>query len=273
MAAPMASGRLLGRTEHRAHDHAGLVHELGQLVAVGGKVGDRHAGHPAVHGRARHGRRDLDDQARVERTRNQVVGPETELLVAVGRGHHVRLLFVRQLGNGVDAGRLHGFVDGGRAHIERATEDEWKAQYVVDLVRIIGAAGGNDGVRAYLARQFGADFGLRIGQRENQRVARHVADHLRLEHARRRQAKKDIGPFHDLHQVARLGRTGITRLVGIHVFLAAQVHHALAVADGDVFQAQTDGDEQVEARERGRASARADQLDLADILAHHLEAV
>ena len=40
----------------------------------------------------------------------------------------------------VRGGELHGLVDIGRAHVERAAEDARKGQHIVDLVRIVAAA-------------------------------------------------------------------------------------------------------------------------------------
>jgi hypothetical protein len=69
--------------------------------------------------------------------RDQVVGAELEMLLAVGGGDDIRHLRVRELGDRTHGGELHLLVDGRRADIERAAEDEREAQDVVDLVRIV----------------------------------------------------------------------------------------------------------------------------------------
>ena len=65
----LSSGMLLAK--HRLHDDAGLVHERWALD--GRRPDDRPRGDAGVDGRLGHRRRDLDDQARVEGLRDQVV--------------------------------------------------------------------------------------------------------------------------------------------------------------------------------------------------------
>ena len=72
-----------------------------------------------------------------------------------------------QLGNRMHRRQLHLFVDRRRADVQRAAEDEREAKYVVDLVRVVGAAGTDDGVIADLLRQRRQDFRLRVGQGED----------------------------------------------------------------------------------------------------------
>ena len=54
-----------------------------------------------------------------------------------------RSIFVRQRRQPARGRHLHFFVDGAGVHIQRTTEDEGKAQNIIDLVGVIGAAGGN----------------------------------------------------------------------------------------------------------------------------------
>ena len=63
-----------------------------------------------------------------------------------------------------DAGDLHFVIDRGRADIQRASEDERKAENVVDLVRHIRAARCDDRVRGGFARVFGINLGVRVGK-------------------------------------------------------------------------------------------------------------
>src|SRR3546814_16221098 len=67
----------------------------------------------------------------------------------LGRGHDVRHLDLRQVGQRIHAGNLHRLVDAGRADVEGAAEDEGKTQDVVYLVRVIGPAGGDHPVVAH----------------------------------------------------------------------------------------------------------------------------
>jgi hypothetical protein len=109
-----------------------------------------------------HRRRDLHHQARVERLGDQVVGAERQLLAGVGGGDHLALLGLRQVGDGVHRGDLHLVGDRRRAAVQRAAEDVREAQDVVDLVREVGAAGGQDGVGPHRRARSGmiSGFGL-----------------------------------------------------------------------------------------------------------------
>ena len=64
------------------------------------------------------------NQARVERLGNQIFGAEFEFFGTIGAGHDIVGFGQRQIGDGVHAGELHFFVDGGGAHIQRAAEDK-----------------------------------------------------------------------------------------------------------------------------------------------------
>ena len=68
---------------------------------------------------------------------------------------------------------LHLLVDLRGAHIERAAEDEREAEDVVDLIRIVAAAGGDDRVVAHGAHFVREDLRHRIGEREDDRTRRH----------------------------------------------------------------------------------------------------
>src|SRR5579864_6068520 len=47
-------------------------------------------------------------------------------------------------GDGARGGLLHGLVDLARPHVQRATKNSGKSQHVVNLVRVIAAAGRHD---------------------------------------------------------------------------------------------------------------------------------
>ncbi|CUJ69269.1 Uncharacterised protein [Achromobacter xylosoxidans] len=263
----------LGGREQRLHEGAGVVHELLQLLFVGFQVGQRTRGHAAFHGGLGHRRRDAHDQARIERLGNQVLGTERNVVGAVSRGHHLVLLFLGQLGDGVHRRLFHFTGDGGGAHVQRPAEDVREAQHVVDLVRVVRTARCHHHVVAHGMGEFGQDLGRGIGQRQDQRARAHGRDHLRLEHAAGRQAQEHVRALDHLGQLAGVGLLGEARLVRVHQHGAAFVDHAFDVGDPDVFQRQAQVHHQVQTGQRGRAGARRHHLDLVDVLAHHLQAV
>ena len=265
---------LLGRSKHRLHEQVGLVDELLQLFDVGVHVLDRTGGHAGFHGGLGDGRGDLDDQARIERLGNQVFWAERQLLVFIGAGHHVVLLGHGQIGNGAHAGELHLFVDGGGADVQCTAEDERETQDVVDLVGEVRAAGADDGVRAGFFRQRRQDFRFRVGQGKDQRVGGHGLDHFRRHQLRTGQAEENVG-IHDgvLEDAHAVVGNGKATLGFVHLFVAADEDHALGVTDSHVFTLEAQRDQQLEAGDGSRAGATAHEADLADVLAHHAQAV
>jgi hypothetical protein len=262
----------LRRRKHRSHQEAGGIDEIVQLLSIAVHVGDRPRGDAGIHRRLRHRRRDLDDQARIEGLGDQVLGAEGQFLRAVGSGHHLGLFGMGQFGDGPHGGDLHRLVDGRRADVQRAAEHEGKAQHVVDLVRIVRTAGAENGVGTHGLGVFRADLRIGIGHGQDQRIARHGLDHFRLQHARGRQSEENVGADGDITQRARVGRLRITRLGGIEA-LPTAVDHPLAVHCVHVLRIEAEAHQQVEAGNRRRAGAGADQLDLGDILADHPHAV
>ena len=157
--------------------------------------------------------------------------------------------------------------------VERPAEDERKAQHVVDLVRVVGAAGGDDGVASRLTRDLGEDLRHRVREREDEGVLRHAPDVLRLQHPGRGQAEEDVRPPDDLREGARAGLHRVARLPPIHQLLAARVDHPRHVGDHDVLALQPHAQQQVQAGERRGARPRGDQPHLPDALAHQLQGV
>ena len=111
------------------------------------------------------------DQPRVERRGDDVVGAEVVADPAIGRGDFLGHRLARQLGQRMGGGDLHLLVDPGRAHVERAAEDEREAEHVVDLVGIVRAAGGDDRVGARRLGLGRGDLGIGIGHGEDDRAA------------------------------------------------------------------------------------------------------
>ena len=171
-----------GGRKNGAHGGARGVDKTLQALTVGVHVGDGAQGHTTVGGGLGHGRGDLHHQARVKGLGNQILWAKRQLLARIGRGHHIALLGLGQLGNGVNGGNLHFVGDGGCTRIQGPAKNVGEAQNVVDLVVIVGAAGGHDGVVAHGLDFFGGNFGCGVGQRQDQRLGRHALDHLGLEH-------------------------------------------------------------------------------------------
>ena len=120
-------------------------------------------------------------------------GPKRSSRSPYAVGDDVGLLGHREIGDRAHRGELHRLVDRRRADIERAAKDERKAQHVVDLVRIVRAAGGDDRVGPRRLGEVGHDLGLGIGERQDQRLVRHLREPFGLQHLPRRKAEKDIG--------------------------------------------------------------------------------
>jgi hypothetical protein len=96
--------------------------------------------------------------------------------------------------------------------IQRATEDEGEAQHVVDLVRVVRTAGGDDRVVAHGLDFLGRISGVGLASAMISGASRHLRHHLRLEHAAGGQAEEDVGAVDHLGQRARVGLLGVAGL-------------------------------------------------------------
>ena len=175
---------LLAFREHHAlreaaHPLEDAVERAGDRVApgrelrpVGPHVDDRAPGDARVHGGLRHRRRDRVDQARVEGDGDDVVPAEAGPRALVGRRDLVRHVLAGELGQGLRRRDLHLHVDGGGAHVERPAEDVGEAEHVVDLVRVVGAAGRDDGVVADQRHLLRRDLRVRVRHGEDDRLRR-----------------------------------------------------------------------------------------------------
>ena len=171
--------------EQRLHDEAGTEDEAVELIAVGVEIGDRPPRNAALHRRARDRRRDAQHQPRIKRARDQRSLPEQNGLAAIRLRRDLGGRLARQRRDRRDRRLLHRFVDFARADIESAAKDVGKAEDVVDLVGIVGAAGADHRVRPGFKRKLRHDFRVRVGERHHQRVVRHLLEHLGLQHAGR----------------------------------------------------------------------------------------
>ena len=263
----------LGGVHDRLHQEARSEDEAAELLAIGMEVGDRSRRHARIHRRFRHGGRDLGNEARIEGLRQDVVRAEEERFRAVGCEHDVGGLALGDAGQRGHGRGLHFRIDRRRADIEGAAKDEWETEDVVDLVRVVRSAGGNDGIVAHGLHVLGHDLGIGIGQCEDEGLRGHGGDHLAAHDAGGREPEEDIGADHDLGEFALLGLLCVDGLVGVHELLAACVDHALDVGDPDVLALRSEHAEEAEAGERRRARARAHDLHLAERFADELEAV
>ena len=151
----------------RRRVHAGL-----EGLLIGLEVNDRAARHPGIHTRLGHRRRHNIDQPGVKRRGNDVVAPERQL-AAIGHCNLIRHIFARQGGKGAGAGDLHVVVDRPGVDVKRAPEEIGKAQNVVDLIGIVTAPGGHDGIGADSVGLFRGDFRIGVCHGEDHRIVRH----------------------------------------------------------------------------------------------------
>ncbi len=267
----------LGLGAHPVDDqlHAGSARiqpgaQLGDIALL---VQDRLLRHPGRHGGARHGRRHRGDQARIERGRDQVVLAVAQAQAAIGDADLVRHLGARQVRDRMGGGDLHLVIDAGRAHVQGAAEDVGEAQHVVDLVRIVRAAGRHDRVGPDLLDLLGRDLGIGIGHREHDRLGRHALDHLGRERPLGRQAEHHVGAGDRIRQRAGIGLDRMGRLPLVHADRAAAIDHALGVAQDRVLGRQAHRLQELQAGDRGGAGAVDHQPDVLDRAAGHVERV
>src|SRR5215212_9472171 len=201
---------------------------------------------------------DCGRDALVEDARDDVVLGEFLL------GYHV--------GDRPGRSELHVLVYLAGAHVQRSAEDAWEAQDVVDLVRVVAAARGDDpGVPQGL---LGPYLRVGVGHREDQRVLVHGLQVLRRQHTRNREPEEEIRAPHCVREVAGPAvRVGVLSepLLGRVEPLAPRVHDAPRVAADDVRGACLEHD--LGARNPRGPDAANDDPEVLDLLAHDLERV
>ena len=267
---PLAVG--LGAIEQWPHHQAGAIDPLAELGVIGAEVADRPGSDAAVHGSPRDRQRQGQQQARFEGLGNQILRAEVERLVAISGGFLLGMRLARQVGQGAHAGQLHRFIDRGRADVQRAAEDIWEAQDVVDLIGVVGAASGDDRIGPGGLGLFGHDLRHRIGQGQDQGLVGHGLDHITRQHAGLGQTQEHISAHQGLGQGARSGFCSIGGLFRIQC-APSFVDHSAAVADDDVLAAQPQADQQIQAGDARSTGAGSDQPHLTDILADQRQSV
>ena len=160
-----------------------------------------------------------------------------------------------------------------RPDIQRAAEDERKPEDVVDLVRIVAAAGGDDRVVAHLAHFLRQNLGHRIGQREDDRLRPHRLRHLARHRAGDGESHEHVGADERVGQGARVRLEREPSLVRIGLAVATLVNHAVAIAEHDVLAFHAEPNVVLGRGDRGGAGAREDDANVLDLLADDLERV
>ena len=205
----------LGLVNHGARNFVGLAESALQLRAIGFEI-DWLLRYSAAHGSFGDGRGLPHQHAGIEGLGNEILAAKLQARDAIGAAHGVGNIFFGEIGQRVRGGELHLFVDGGGAHVERAAEDERKAEHVVDLVGIVGASGGDDDVAARAFRFFVGNFGIGIRHGKYDRVGRHGAHHLGVNCPFHRESGEHIGADHGFRQRAQFGFLGETLFVLVH---------------------------------------------------------
>ena len=240
---------------------------------IGLEVLDRALGHARFFGGARHGRCDAQYQARIKGRGYQVVTAEHQFLAGVGVGHFLADVGLGQVRDLAHAGQLHGLGDLGRAAVQRAAKDVWEAQDVVDLIRIVGAARGDDAVGPRGLGQFRANLGLGVRQRQDDGRTRHGFHHLLRQHAGGGATQKDVGVVHHVGQGARRGGLREALLGVVKAAGSPVVDHALGIAGKDVLAPHAQTHHHVQTGQRCSARTRHCDLHILDALVHQFQAV
>src|ERR1035437_8546696 len=139
-------GRSLMRAYACARAHA-LAQPQAQLLPVDAEV-DRLLGYTAINSRLCYGHGLPQQDARIKRFRDQVVRTKLQMLDSVGLAYRIGHLFLCKGCQGAGGGKLHLFIDLGRAHVQGTAENRWESEYVVYLVWTIRAASRDDDISA-----------------------------------------------------------------------------------------------------------------------------
>jgi hypothetical protein len=243
-----------------------------QLLAIGFHVLDRTSRNVGVHRGFRHRWRNIRDQPRIERHRDDVIRPVFRPR-AVGGRNLVRYVLTRQRRKRARRSNLHFHVDGAGAHVERAAEDVGETEYVVDLIRIVGAAGRHDGIAAHFGDFLDRYFRIGIGHGEDDRLVRHRLHHVLGHRAFDRKAEEHVGTGQRFGERACRSLHRIAGLPLVHAIGTAFVDDALGVAKNEVLRAEADGAQQLKASDAGRAGAIANDFSVFDFAARQFQRV
>src|SRR6185312_11010724 len=118
-----ALGVALCAIDQAANDSARAAEPSFQLIAVFVEV-DELVGRATRNRGPRHGGRDPQQNARIEREGDQIVGPEVHRLQSVQACHALGDVFLCEVCKRASRGHLHYFVHFRCAHVQRTAEDE-----------------------------------------------------------------------------------------------------------------------------------------------------
>ena len=254
--------------------HLRLVsHQFAQVQGVCVPVLDGLARHTALHRSPCHSHGNFGNQTRIHGLRDEIGRAEREVVHVVSRIHHVGHRLLGDSGNGAHGGQFHLLVDGLGTRVQRATENVRETYDVVDLVGIVGTAGGHQHVGA---RSHGILVGnLRhgIGQREYDGRRSHATHHVLREHVAARKAEEHVRTLDGFRQRVHVGTAG-----GEETLLFIQVRallgdDPLAVQHQDVFETCAQGNIQLGARNSRSPRTVHHNLHVLNLLPCHFQSV
>ena len=166
-------------------------------------------------------------------------------------------------------GKLHFFVDGGRADIQSTAEDERETQYIVHLIREVGTTGADNHIRARSLGFRRPDFRLRVGQCEYNRFVVHGFQHLGAEYIGAGKTEENIFAGNRITQYAlAVISNGVAYFTFVHTLavFAGLVNHAFGIANGNVFALHAQSHQQIQAGNRSSTGAGTHQLNFCNVL-------
>ena len=211
------------------------IQPIRQIPRIALQIRQGLARHATIHRGLGNSGRNARNQPRVKGIGDDVFRTEAKRLARPRAGDFFWHIFPRQHGQRFSRRNLHRVINGGSAHIKRTTENEGKAQNIINLVRVIRTSRRDNAIGPRVACLIRCDFRIRIGHGENDRLWRHGPDHLRRQRTLHGKAEKHIRTIQSLRQRTRRSGHGMRGFPLIHAFLTATPDHALGVTQDHVF--------------------------------------
>ena len=186
----------------------------------------------------------------VEGLGDEIIRSKAQFGLAVGVAHRIGHVFFGQGGNGSGGGELHLGGDAGRAAVEGSAKDVGEAQDVVDLIGVVGAARGDEGVFPRVASFGVVDFRGGVGQGEDDGRGAHGAHHVLGDNTPHGEPDEDVRVHHRIAQGPAVGLNGDVLLVVV-AGLPAFEDDAVFIAEHDVGLGHPKGHQQSPARGSG----------------------